>query len=359
MNKWIKLLVFLPIPLVMMGTSYLVDPSGIFHEECNQEVAKSIVAGNNTLIANGNVNEREVKHRLIENMPAHVDCIAIGPSLVMGVRRSDVGTDSFYNLGESGADFYDILAQFGLLELNHKQYDRVVFCVDTYFFDENLNKTFTRNKDLRPYADYMLSILEGNQQKNPSEGNHLQRLSHYKELLSPSCFQTALRLVKKRGMKDAFTGEKWMVVDNDVYDTAYYMADGSWVYPLKTQQQDEKDVLKGSMGYDIEKQFSKGKHLGSYQQETFEKLLQYLQAKNVQVELFLCPVPPSLWKRIDNDDYHVLGELEIFAYNMAAKYNLKLTGAYNPHTLGMGDKDFYDARHVRHELLSKYFDFKP
>ena len=164
--------------------------------------------------------------------------------------------------------------------------------------------------------------------------------------------------MKKQG-REALVGERWTVVDKGVYDKAYYMADGSWVYALKTQKQDEKDVIKESNEYNVEKQFSKGKHLSSYQQETFEKLLQYLQARNVQVELFLCPVSPTLWGRIDNDDYHVLGELESFAHSMADKYNLKLTGAYNPHTLGMGDKDFYDSRHVRHELLSTYFDFKP
>ncbi|MBE6084550.1 MAG: hypothetical protein E7203_03630 [Selenomonas ruminantium] len=357
MNKWIKLLVFLPIPLFMLLINYLVDPSGIFHDDY-QAVAKSVLDGNNVLILRGNINEREVKHQLIENLPEHVECIAVGPSLVMGVRKDDVGTENFYNLGESGADFYDILAQFGLLELNHKKYDRVIFCVDTYFFDENLNKTFTRNRELRPFADYMLTLLDGAQDIPVESVMGKKGISQYKELLSVSYFQSSLQLVKKQG-REALVGERWTVVDKGVYDKAYYMADGSWVYALKTQKQDEKDVIKESNEYNVEKQFSKGKHLSSYQQETFEKLLQYLQARHVQVELFLCPVSPTLWGRIDNDDYHVLGELESFAHSMADKYNLKLTGAYNPHTLGMGDKDFYDSRHVRHELLSTYFDFKP
>ncbi len=43
---------------------------------------------------------------------------------------------------------------------------------------------------------------------------------------------------------------------------------------------------------------------------------------------------------------------------MAKKYNLKITGSYNPYNLDMEDKDFYDARHVRHELLGTYFDFR-
>ena len=43
---------------------------------------------------------------------------------------------------------------------------------------------------------------------------------------------------------------------------------------------------------------------------------------------------------------------------MSNKYNLKTIGTYNPYKIGMKDEDFYDARHVRRELLGIYFDFK-
>lgn len=352
-----KLLVFLPIPVFMAIVTYLVDPAGLFHDE-SKEIAQSMLAGNNTLFWNGNVNERNVKQQLIVNMPEHVECIAVGPSLVMGVSQTDAGTDSFYNLGESGADFYDILAQFGLLELNKKQYDRVIFCVDSYFFDETLNKTFTRNKELKPYAQYMLRLLDGQEGSMPSNDN--SPISNYKLLISPSSFQSALTLAKKNGLGTYLSNNKrWMVVDNSFYEYSYYRPDGSWVYSSEIQNYDEQNVIQDAKAYNIEKQFSKGRHLGSYPQETFEKLIRYLQARNVRVDLYLCPLAPALWDRIDQRNYYVLNELEDFAHEVSQKYHLKLTGSYNPYKLGIHDKDFYDSRHVRHELLSTYFDFKP
>lgn len=131
------------------------------------------------------------------------------------------------------------------------------------------------------------------------------------------------------------------------------------MYAATMQNQDEKDVLRDANTYNVETQFSRGKHLGSYPQETFEKLIQFLLDRNVQVELYLCPVAPALWNRMNHDNYYVLNELESFAHNMSEKYKLKLTGSYDPHKLGIQDKDFYDCRHVRHELLSTYFDFRP
>ena len=77
------------------------------------------------------------------------------------------------------------------------------------------------------------------------------------------------------------------------------------------------------------------------------------------MELYLCPVAPALWDRIDTPGYYVMNELESYAHEVAAKYGLKITGSYNPYNLGMTNADFYDSRHVRQELLSKYFDFKP
>ena len=55
----------------------------------------------------------------------------------MCVNKDIVGTDSFINLGVSGSDIYDILAQFGLMDIYGKKTKRVIFCVDSYSFDES------------------------------------------------------------------------------------------------------------------------------------------------------------------------------------------------------------------------------
>ena len=139
------------------------------------------------------------------------------------------------------------------------------------------------------------------------------------------------------------------------------MPDASWVYARSYQNRTEEDVRKDSEEYNIERQFSKGEHISEYCKEIFEKLIGYLLSQGIEVDLYLCPVAPSLWDRIEAEEteYPIIGEIEKYANRVAKEYDLKITGAYNPYDLDMKDKDFYDARHVRHELLGTYFDFEP
>lgn len=108
------------VDMFLVITNIYQDPANIFHDE-SKEIAESIVAGYAAYSATGNGNEREVKHNLIMVMPKETDCIAVGPSLVMCVNKDIVGTDSFINLGVSGSDIYDILAQFGLMDIYGKR----------------------------------------------------------------------------------------------------------------------------------------------------------------------------------------------------------------------------------------------
>ena len=357
-NKWLRIMVFLPIPVVMALVNYIVDPANIFHDYA-QNIVNSMVAGNNTWILNENVNERKVKQLLIEKMPNEVDCIAIGPSLIMGVRDSDAGEKIFYNLGESAADYYDILAQFGMLDAKGTKYKRVILCVDTYFFDENMYKSSSRNKAFKLWSDYMLGILDGKQLPVPinDNNNNLMSYEEWKNLFSVAYLQQSFNAIKEIGRLDAYIGDRWGVVD-DLNTEAYYRPDGSYVYSKKYQTKGVEFTREHAQSYNIQKQFAKGVHLKTKEKETFEKLIQYLLNRNIAVELYLCPVAPSLWDRIsDNNEYPSIPELEEFAHSMSQKYSLKITGSYNPYKLHMTDEDFYDCRHVRHELLSKYFDF--
>ena len=43
---------------------------------------------------------------------------------------------------------------------------------------------------------------------------------------------------------------------------------------------------------------------------------------------------------------------------MADDYSIKITGSYNPYNVGITDADFWDSRHVRHDRLDSFFDFK-
>lgn len=342
---------------VLVFTNVYIDPANIYHDY-SKEIAESVLSGKPTHFGSSNVNEREVKHHIIKGMPDKVGCVAVGPSLVMGVRSENVGTDDFYNLGVSGADFYDILAQFGLMEAYNKKVDRVIFCVDSYFFDALLYQTFERHESLKVYADYMLEILNEEAVEKPKTSGSKEIETKIRQMFSIVYFQAAADHVQAMNsyVNDR---ERWGVVGENFIDP-YYMPDASWKYALSYQKRTAMDVEKDSEEYNIEYQFSKGEHISEYSKDIFEKLIRYLLDQSVEVDIFLSPVSPSLWNRIESEEanYPIVKELEDYAESIAAKYDLKIVGTYNPYDLEMKDEDFYDARHVRHESICVYFDFK-
>ena len=61
---------------------------------------------------------------------------------------------------------------------------------------------------------------------------------------------------------------------------------------------------------------------------------------------------------VKDTNYPMLYEISDYAKELSEKYDLKMTGGYDPYQVGITDAEFYDCRHVRKELLSKYFDFE-
>lgn len=360
-SLWKGILIFIPIPFIIAFTNLVADAGNIFHDETSREVAQQIAKGK-AVYSVGNFDERNVKFNLIQFLPENVDCLVFGPSLSMGIRSHDVGTDNFFNLGESGADFYDIMAQFGALEFFKKNYKRVVICVDFDYFCETYIKQNIRDQQYKPYALYMIDVLNHKNVAAPNlKLSLVDKIISWKELLSVSYFQSSARILLTN-LKDIVlrktTADRIGTPDEN-YKEAYYKKDASWVYAKSFQAHDLNFVLNEIKKYPMTPHLVKKEHLRKESVEVFEKLINYLQTKDVDIELYLCPFPPTLWNKIDRKEYVMVDELEEYAKSIAKKYNLKLTGAYDPSVLGVSNEDFYDARHLRHEKLSVYMDFKP
>jgi len=350
LKKWLNLLWFLPLLLILPITNYSVDPGGVFYDE-SEAMVQALMDGKYAYFGTGNGNERGVKQNIIKTMPSHVDCVAIGPSLLMGLRKEAAGTYSFYNLSVSGASFYDDMVWLGMMESLDKSCDRVIICHDVAMLDE----TQCGLKDSDYYL-YMKNIIYSNECEPPTEKNYDNWKAKVEQLFSITYFQSSVDFIKARGFS-SIGGEKWGIVeDNPSYSGAYYMPDGSWVYEKETLNNSKDDVLEDAMSYKM----VQDTHILGTIEEDYEMLIKYLTENGVEVTLFMCPYAPELWDIIqeDSDLYPSIWESEQLAYNLADKYGIKITGSYNPYEVGISNEDFYDARHVRHELLSTYFDFR-
>lgn len=160
--KVFEILMFLPPIILLVSVNLIVDVSQYFHPEISEKIADSILKGKAIRVIGNNGNERKIKQILIEKMNKEIDTIAVGPSLVMYIGSEAVKSNSFLNLGVSGANHYDVIATFGLLKYNKIKYKKVILCIDFPLFSNtiyvNNNK---RHNDLMPFTNYMIGFLNG------------------------------------------------------------------------------------------------------------------------------------------------------------------------------------------------------
>ena len=352
-RKWLAILIFIPLPILLVLMNFLIDPANIFHDS-SADVAKALLDGKAAYFGTANSNERELKRVMIEGMPHRVDCVTIGPSLVFGIRSENAGSDSFYNLSVSGADLYDDLATFGMLEAYGCEIDRAIICVDSYCFDRKLANTFTRHEALMPYSDYMTSLIYNEKDEVPSATAAASLATKINQLFSITYFQASFDYFKQYGMAER---KSWGIADES-YGEAYYCADGSFVYPKGYSENCTEDaVISAAREYDCDYYFTKGECPDDIYFEIFKKLVIYLQDKGVDVDFFLCPLSPALWDICDFEAHPMLPELERMAREFANERGIDVIGSYNPYEVGVTNADFYDARHMKHESLCKISEF--
>ncbi|MBO4883291.1 MAG: hypothetical protein J5570_07290 [Lachnospiraceae bacterium] len=355
-KKGLKLLVVLPMLLVLVFVNIYEDPANMFHDP-GIEIAQAILDGQQPYFTSANGDEREVKKYLIENIDKHVDCVTVGPSLSLEIGREHVGTDSYYNLSASAMNYNDYMAVFGLLDLNEIQYDKVIICVDAYFFDDYF-VTDSWNPDYMNYASYMISKLEGKDYSLPENGITGTELKNKLSLMfSVSYFQSSLDFIKSNG--SVIPPEaRWGIADENT-DVEHYLPDGSIEYGQTYRNQTVEDIIGYANSIDVKQRFGFERSIDDYYKAHFEMLIGYLEERGVEVEFFLCPICPALWDKLQEagGDRYLLYELEQYSGEIAEKYGINVVGSYDPYRVGVDNSDFYDCFHLRRYALERYYQF--
>lgn len=358
-RKWLPLIIILfPFLVLLPLVNIITDPAGVFMDD-SEEIAEAILSGEKPYVLSGNANERRMRQFMLRNLE-NADCFAVGSSVVMCVDQDMTGNALYYNLGESSADFYDILAEFAFMDIYGKMPSEIIFSVDTLFFDEENYEKDDNNKEYRPFSNYMIDKIEGKEPSIPEVDNYASLKIKMNRMFSVTYFQDAMFYIKNKGwdvMIDRIKGHRWGLVGEGDYEGEYYVPDGSIVYPKSVRDNTSEDVRKDCEKYGITP-FSRDSELSEKSLRVFEELISYLVMHGVNVKLFLCPVAPSLWKRINNEsEYPMLFRLESFTRDIAAKKGLTVIGSYNPDAFELKNSDFYDARHIRPETLKRCFEF--
>jgi hypothetical protein len=89
----------------------------------------------------------------------------------------------------------------------------------------------------------------------------------------------------------------------------------------------------------------------------FEKLLDFLKEKGVEVYLINPPYNPIYYDRIQGTPYaESLGRFVQLMKKLASDHNLPLIGSFNPHIVGCEASMYIDAEHSNSKCLKKLID---
>lgn len=330
----------------MIAVNYYVDSYAVIRTTY-LDIAKQMEDGYHVVgLAESRYNERYLAVARIEQMEEAPETIVLGTSRSMTFEKEDFDADSFYNFSLSGGtlkDYYGIvgyLANGGLLP------DRVIIEIGGPLF--YAGDTDNRYTYLQGGIDYLEKKLEGENKKCeiPNLGKQ------YHKLLAIDYFKYNAQCLWQ---KTRFCVEFTEAGENEC---STRLADGSITYARDARERTVDYVKTNTEQAIASKSLYK---IDGYTQmsvehvASFEKLVNWLLAQGVKVELFLPPYSEPIYDFICENPQYYSGVLasEEYIVRFAEENDLILYGSYSPKECGIVLEDLYDAYHLRREKDAK------
>ena len=155
-----KFALFIPILVFMVWFSYTVDRSGLFQGElAPRRIVDLMLQGYDVSnFEQMNEIEREVVQLFAQDVPDTPEVIGVGSSRVLQFTRELVGTDSFFNMGVTGADVRDNMTSYYKMVCYGKAPKVLIWSVDPWvlYGDE---AAFDKRADVELYNEFLTKVL--------------------------------------------------------------------------------------------------------------------------------------------------------------------------------------------------------
>lgn len=349
-NVLVKGMLLLSIFAGMVCFNYSVGSAYIPPENrYDNEISLALLAGEN-LERYEQLNERQVLAYYVYNMQEAPDTIALGSSRILQMRSFVAGTESFYNCGMSGADFYDILGTFYLFDKADKLPKNMIIGLDPWLLNPNTDSNRS-NMDL--YGEFLsekLGIETDYTEQEPLAGDYEGKL------FSVEYFRENL----KRADEGQTSGEELPIVTGDIYNQAtnLKLADGSVLYSRSFREQ-PSEAIEAAARVDA------GSFLwmddyeapAAERCEIFDKFIAYARTRGVNIIFMLSPYHPTVFSFVteNRDRYPGFFLTEPWFVNYALEKGIPIYGSYNPYLAETWQEDFYDGLHIRETTLPRVF----
>ncbi len=349
---FLKLLIFLPIVLMIVGFNYFVDPAHLFSKgKYEYGIAKLLNEKNN--VANiSNYDERMLQKYILEFEKEKKDISILGSSRIMMI-GNNILEGKVLNNGVSGCSLEDIMAIYWMYKKDSIIPKKIIIGLDPWFL--NANNGQKRYKSLQSEYDEIINYMS--MQKDdftiakflPVKLLHLFSFTYFRESLKVF----AKKFIDKKELN-------FYPTKDQMGDVQIKLTDGTLVYDKATRDitvdavnQLALEYLNASPVYSLDN----FKELDKDLKEKFEKFIALLLKDKVEIIFVFISYHPIVYKKLsESEDYKIILQVQNYFNSIAKNNNIKVIGSYNPLDMKLTEKDFYDGMHIRNEAIKLFLN---
>ena len=361
-----KLALCVPVLVFMVWFSYTVDRSGLFQGELAPRRIVDLMLQGYDVTNFDSMDEREVVQLYAQDVPETPQVIGVGSSRVLQFSREVIGTDSFFNMGVTGADVRDNMTSYYKMVTYGKVPDVLVWSVDPWvFYDDPM--AYDERADADLYNEFLTKVLGV-----PTDYEEPDQVELWKALAEPAYFQGNVDYYFKNRGQSTITDEDGNPIDFNPVEgdpmhqtTNIKRADGSVLYFEEFRERPVDQILADAAaasatfnsvhmeGFDS---------LSDTQCQAFDAFIRYARSQGTTVILVLSPWHPYLYDFLltEPDLHKGFFQVEAWVRQYCAQNDVPLYGSYDPTLIeGLEDIDFFDGLHCKGSGIVKFFPGVP
>lgn len=361
-----RFVLLVPILIFMVAFSYQVDRSGLFQGDLAPRRIVDLMLEGYDVTNFEQMDERQVVQLFAQDVPETPQVIAVGSSRILQFNREIIGTDSFFNMGVTGADVRDNMTSYYKMVSYGKAPQVLVWSVDPWVFYGNEN-AFDSRADADLYNEFLTKVLGVE-----TDYEEPDKVALWKALAEPAYFQGNVDYyIKNRGQTTVTDDDgntiEFNPVEGDPYDqpTTIKRSDGSVLYDVAFRSQTQDQILSQAAAAceTFNSVHMEGFNaLDATQVQAFQSFIDYAHNQGTTVILVLSPWHPYLYNYLVNEPEKHSGffQVEPWLRQYCHDNNIPLYGSYDPTCIaGLEEMDFFDGLHCKDTGIAKFFPGVP
>ena len=277
-----------------------------------------------------------------------------------------VGSDSFFNMGVTGADVRDCMTSYYKMVTYGKTPQVLIWSLDPWVFYGS-EAAFDERADAELYDEFLTNVLGVETDYEAPDQVEL-----WKALAEPAYFQGNVDYYFKNRGQSTITDEDGNPIDFNPVEgdpmhqtTNIKRADGSVLYFEEFRERPVDQILADAAaasatfnsvhmeGFDS---------LSDTQCQAFDAFIRYARSQGTTVILVLSPWHPYLYDFLltEPDLHKGFFQVEAWVRQYCAQNDVPLYGSYDPTLIeGLEDIDFFDGLHCKGSGIVKFFPGVP